>query len=51
MTIPGSVQVGEKVNITCVNPIKLLTADKWDGNATDNHLDVICRPDRQFDVP
>ena len=44
-------QVGEKVNVTCFNPIKLLTKDRWDGNDTDNYLDIICRPDRQFDAP
>ena len=46
-----NVQVGEYVNVTCVNPIKLLTEDKWDGNSTDNYLHIICRPDRKFDAP
>ena len=46
-----TVQVGDYVNVTCVNPIKLLTEDRWDTNATDNYLHIICRPDRKFDSP
>ena len=43
--------IGEKVDVTCKNPVKLFTKDKWDGNDTDNILNIICRPDKYFDVP
>ena len=34
-----------------MNPVKIFTKDLWDGNATDNVLNIICRPDKNFDVP
>ena len=43
--------VGDVLNVTCTNPIKLFTKDIWDGNMTDNILNIICRPDKYFDVP
>ena len=46
-----STVIGEKVNVTCKNPVKLFTKDIWDGNDTDNVLNIICRPDKYFDVP
>ena len=36
---------------TCSNPVKLFTKDIWDGDANDNVLNIICRPDKFFDVP
>lgn len=43
--------IGDKVNVTCTNPLKLFTTDIWDGNTTDNVLNIICRPDKDLDVP
>ena len=45
------VNVGEKVLVTCKDPVKIFTKDTWDGDDTDNKLHVICRPDGNFDVP
>ena len=53
-TIQGDIHntmAGDKVNVTCTKPVKIFTKDIWDGNATDNVLNVICRPDKSFDVP
>ena len=43
--------IGEKLNVTCANAVKLFTKDIWDTNGTDNILHIICRPDKYFDVP
>ena len=43
--------VGNTLNVTCYNPVKLFTKDIWDGNDEDNVLHIICRPDKYFDVP
>ncbi len=46
-----SVTVGNTFQVTCIDPIQLFTKDIWDGNATDNVLEIRCRADRGFDVP
>ena len=43
--------IGDKLNVTCANTVKLFTKDIWDTNGTDNILHIICRPDKYFDVP
>ena len=43
--------MGNKLEVSCANPVKIFTKDIWDGNATDNLLHIICRPDKNFDVP
>jgi hypothetical protein len=47
----NSVVVGDSIQVTCALEIQLLTKDIWDDNPTDNFLDIICRPDKKFDVP
>ena len=37
--------------MTCEREIQKFTRDIWDGNSTDNKLEIICRSDKKFDVP
>lgn len=43
--------IGEVVTVTCALSHQLIDTDKWDSNATDNTLTIMCKPNRQFDVP
>ena len=45
------VTVGDNLEITCIEEIQLFTKDIWDGNSTDNALNIKCRSDQNFDVP
>ena len=45
------IDIGEEIGVTCKDANKILSEDVWDGNSTDNILQLRCRSDGNFDIP